>query len=180
MSALPVVLMALAVSQVPQPPAAPAPPATTTALEVAWIDIGRTIEATEEGKASLAKLQALQQVKTKELTAQAATLRELQAKHDALPPGADARSAMEREAARLRVELQRRQQDAEGELAALENELLRPLLTRIGEAVEALSRERGLRIVISAGDATYLSWVNPDADLTAAVSARINAAKPPK
>jgi Skp family chaperone for outer membrane proteins len=187
-----------------QAPARPAPPAQTTPRPAApppaapaqaapapvpqqvpfpagakagFVNLQAIAQMTAEGKAAAAKVNALAQKKQTEGADKAKALQANQAKlqtSGSLMSDA-ARTQLEKEIERQTVEGQRFEQDAQAELNNLQQELQQDFQAKLLPILVALSQEKGLQVLFSAGDAGVI-WIEPGIDLTMEAVKRMDAA----
>ena len=156
-------------AQTPPPPAPAAqPPAPfPQGAKVAFVNLQAIAQLSADGKAANAKVQALAQKKQTEGATKTKTLQDNQQKlqtsgtvmNDA------ARAQLEKDIERQTVEGQRFEQDAQAELTELQQELQREFQSKLMPILEALSKEKGLQALLSAGDSGVI-WADPGLDLT--------------
>ena len=167
--------------------AAPAQPAPQQApfpagAKAGFVNLQAIAQMTAEGKAAAAKVNALAQ---KKQTEGADKAKALQANQTKLQTSGNvmsdtARSQLEKEIERQTVEGQRFEQDAQAELNELQQELQQDFQAKLLPILVELSKEKGLQILFSAGDAGVI-WIEPGIDLTLEAVARmdkVSAAKP--
>jgi outer membrane protein len=176
-----------AAAQKPAAPAAPAPPPAKPfpeGFKIAFIDVQRIASESAEGKAAAAKIIDLQQKRTSEL---AAKNKSLEAAQQKLSSGGalmsdDARGQLQKEIEKQQVDIQRTQQDAQGEIDELNRQLQADFQRKLGPVIQQLSTEKSLYILFSRADAGIV-WADTSLDLTAEVirrfDAAMTAAKPP-
>ena len=165
------VLSAPAFAQV----AAPAPPP----LRMAFVDLQRIAAESTEGKAASAKVQALTQKKSAELSGKQ---KALQANEQKIQQGgavlsADVRMQAQKEIDRLTVEIDRFQQDANAEVQELQQQLQGDFQEKLRPVLDGVVKELGVGLLFSAGDAGAI-FIDPSLDITADVIKRFDAAKP--
>ena len=160
------------------PAAQPQPPRPfPEGAKFATIDIQRVASDSNEGKASTAKVQALNQKKVAELN-------ELNKKLQADQQKLQAQGAMLNEAARAELErgierqtkeLQRSQQDAQEEVQQLQADLQSTFQSKLYPIIQQVVSEKGIEVLFSARDSGIV-YANPGLDLTADVIKRFDAA----
>jgi outer membrane protein len=163
-----------------QPPAAQQPPATPPAppapfpegARVAWVDIQVVASNSVEGKAATAKIQEFNKKKAAELQDKQKALQAMQTK---LQQGATvmsdpARSQLEKDIDKANRELQFAQSEAQSEQQQLTNDLQQ----KLGPAIEAVAKEKGLHMVFSIRDSGAI-WAQPGLDISAEVIKRFDA-----
>jgi outer membrane protein len=171
-----------------QTPASPAPPAAQPqpprpfpeGSKFAYIDIQRIAAESAEGKASTAKVQALNQKKVAEL---AEMNKKLQADQQRLQTqGAmlndAARADLERSIERQTKEFQRSQQDAQEEVQQLQNDLQNAFQTKLYPVIQAVASEKGIQVLFSQRDSGIV-FADPGLDITPEVIKRFDSAATP-
>jgi outer membrane protein len=167
-----------------QPPAAQQPPATPPAppapfpegARVAWVDIQVVASNSVEGKAATAKIQEFNKKKAAELQDKQKALQAMQTK---LQQGATvmsdpARSQLEKDIDKANRELQFAQSEAQSEQQQLTNDLQNDFQQKLGPAIEAVAKEKGLHMVFSIRDSGAI-WAQPGLDISAEVIKRFDA-----
>ena len=174
-----------------QPPAAAQPPAAQApapaparpfpqGTKFAFINIQRIAAESTEGKASTAKVQALNQQKVSQLND---LNKKLQADQSKLQQQTSvmsdaARGQLERDIDRQQKEIQRFTQDAQEEVQQLQQDLQNAFQGRLLPVIQQVVAERGLEILFSQNDSGIV-WADPALDITADVIKRFDAANPP-
>ncbi len=165
--------------QTPPAAAAPAPRPFPEGAKFAYIDIQRIAAESAEGKASTARVQALNQKKVAELgdlnKKLQADQQKLQTQGAMLNEGA--RAELERGIERQTKELQRSQQDAQEEVQQLQNDLQNQFQTKLYPIIQQVVGEKGIEVLFSQRDSGIV-FANPALDLTADVIKRFDAASP--
>jgi Skp family chaperone for outer membrane proteins len=168
------------------PPAAPAQAAPApvpqqvpfpAGAKAGFVNLQAIAQMTAEGKAAAAKVNALAQKKQTEGADKAKALQANQAKlqtSGSLMSDA-ARAQLEKEIERQTVEGQRFEQDAQAELNNLQQELQQDFQAKLLPILVALSQEKGLQVLFSAGDAGVI-WIEPGIDLTMEAVKRMDVA----
>jgi outer membrane protein len=156
-----------------QPPAKPFPEGS----RIAFIDVQRVASESTEGKAAAAKINDLNQKRTNEL---AAKNKALDAAQQKLSSGGalmseDARAQLQKDIDKQQVDIQRAQQDAQGELDELNRQLQTDFQRKLAPVIQQVSSERGLFILFSRADAGIV-WADSALDLTSEVVRRFDAA----
>ena len=171
------------------PPAAPAPAQAAPAqplpqqapfpagAKTGFVNLQAIAQLTAEGKAAAAKVNALAQ---KKQTEGADKAKALQANQTKLQTSGNvmsdaARAQLEKEIERQTVEGQRFEQDAQAELNELQQELQQDFQAKLLPILVELSKEKGLQVLFSAGDAGVI-WIEPGIDLTMEAVARMDKA----
>jgi Skp family chaperone for outer membrane proteins len=168
------------------PPAAPAAPAASAqpkpfpeGAKFAFINIQRIAGESAEGKASTARVQALNQQKVSQLNE---LNKKLQADQAKLQQGASvlsdaARAQLERDIEKQQKEVQRFTQDAQEEVQNLQQDLQNAFQAKLLPVIQKVVAERGLQILFSQNDAGIV-WAEAGLDITADVIKRFDAANP--
>jgi Skp family chaperone for outer membrane proteins len=146
--------------------------------DIAYLSMQRIFNETTEARAGAAKLEAFRQAKAKELSDKQ---KALDATHQRLVQlggvfQASKRTQVKAEEDRQRADLKESTDRAQGELQTLQRQLQDELRRNLVAVVEALAKERSLRLVLNAD--TAVIWTVPGMDLTADVLARLNARSP--
>jgi outer membrane protein len=159
-------------------PAAPAQPPRPfpEGAKFAFVDIQRIASDSAEGKASTAKVQALNQKKVAELNDMNKQLQADQQK--LLQQGAllneQARAELERSIDRQTKDLQRAQQDAQDEVTQLQVDLQNTFQQKLMPILQQVVTEKGLHILFSRADSGIVV-ADPGLDLTNEVITRFDA-----
>jgi len=170
----------------PATPAQAAPPATPAPVpqvpfpagaKAGFVNLQAIAQFTAEGKAAAAKVNALAQKKQTEGADKAKALQANQAKlqTSGTVMSDAARAQLEKEIERQTVEGQRFEQDAQAELNNLQQELQQDFQAKLLPILVDLSKEKGLQVLFSAGDAGVI-WIEPGIDLTMEAVKRMDAA----
>ena len=170
-----------------QQPAAPAPaqdqpltppkPVFQAGLKYGYVRIDLIAAASSEGKALNAKVQALQDQKTKELNDKN---KQLQASMDRLEKTGSvmsdqARNQLQIEIERQQRDIQRFTEDAQQDLQTLSQQLQVEFERKVLPAIDKVAKDKGVHFVFNAGD-SGLVWADPSMELTAEVIAELDAA----
>lgn len=159
-------------------PATPAPVPFPQGAKVGFVNLQAIAQLTADGKAAAAKVNALAQKKQTEGAAKSKALQDNQQK---LQTGGSmmndaARGQLEKEIERQQVDGQRFEQDAQAELNSLQQELQQEFQKKLMPILEALSKEKGLQVLFSAGDAGVI-WIEPGIDITLDAVKRMDGGK---
>ena len=158
---------------------APALP-TAEAQRFAVINIQRVASESTEGKASTARVQALNQKKIAELNdlnkRLQADQQKLQSQGSMLNEAA--RAELERSIDKEQKDLQRSQQDAQEEVQQLQQDLQNGFQAKLLPIIQQVVNERKITILFSSADAGIV-FADPGLDLTADVIKRFDAAAAP-
>jgi outer membrane protein len=174
----------------PATPAAPAPaPAPTPApppsppkpfpegAKIAYVVLQRVANESADGKASTAKIQALQQKKAAELNDKNKQLQTLQQRieKEGSVMSATAQADVQKQIERLQTEVQRFTQDAQQEIQDLQNQLMQAFEQRIQPILQQVGQEKGLHFIYNAPDSGIV-WADPGLDVSADVIKKLDAA----
>jgi len=168
------VLLAPSLALAQAPAAAPA-----EAQRFAVINIQRIAAESTEGKASTAKVQALNQKKIGELNDLNKRLQADQQKLSAQGTMLNeaARAELERNIDKEQKDLQRSQQDAQEEVQQLQQDLQNAFQAKLLPIIQQVVAERKITILFSQADAGIV-FADPALDLTADVIKRFDTAAP--
>jgi Skp family chaperone for outer membrane proteins len=155
------------------PPQAPFP----AGAKAGFVNLQAIAQLTAEGKSAAAKVNALAQKKQTEGAAKAKALQDNQTKLQTSGNvmSEAARGQLEKEIERQTVEGQRFEQDAQAELNELQQELQKEFQDKLMPILVDISKEKGLQVLFSAGDAGVI-WIEPGIDLTMEAVKRMDAA----
>jgi outer membrane protein len=171
----------------PQAPAAP-PPAAAIAPQpprpfpegarIAYVVLQRVANESAEGKAATTRIQALQQKKAAELTEKN---KQLQAAAQKLEKEASvlsvtAASELQKQVDRLKVDIERNQQDAQAEVQELQQQLQGEFQQRLEPVLQEIGKEKGLHFIFNGPDAG-LVWADSALDISGDVIKKLDAAK---
>ena len=190
-SASPVFAQAPAAGQAPARPAQPAAPAAQAApapapvaqppvpfpqgAKVGFVNLQAIAQLSADGKSAATKVNALAQKKQTEAADKAKLLQTNQQKLETSGSviSEAARAQLQKDIERQTVEGQRFEQDAQAELNELQQQLQQEFQTKLMPVLEALSKEKGLQVLFSAGDSGVI-WAEPGIDLTLEAVARLD------
>ena len=164
-------------AQTPQP----ATPSSVAAAggKFAFINIQRVASESSEGKASTAKVQALNQQKVQQLNEMNKKLQadqqKLQTQSSVMSDAA--RGQLERDVERQQKEIQRFTQDAQDEVQNLQQDLQNGFQQKLLPIIQKVVSEHNVDILFSANDAGIV-WANPALDLTGDVIKRFDTSAP--
>ena len=173
-----------------QPPAAPAPaPAAAPAqppapfpagAKIAFFNPQAVFQASADGRAAVARVNALIQKKQTENADKAKLLegnrQKLQTSGGVM--NETARVQLEKEIEKQTKDAERFQQDAQAEINELQQEVQNDFVKKLSPIVEALANEKGLHLVFNASE-SGIAWAAPGLDLTPDVIKKLDAlAKP--
>lgn len=166
----------------PEQPAKPAPPAPfPEGARVAYVILQRIANESAEGKAASAKIQALQQQKAGELNEKNKQLQGLQAKleKESSVMSAAAQADLAKQIEKLNTEIQRFTQDAQAEIADLQQQLQMQFEARVTPILEEVRKEKGLHLIFNAPDSGLVA-ADPGLDISAEVIKKLDATAPAK
>jgi len=182
-------------AQTPPKPAAPAAPAQTPApqppapfpagAKIAFFQPEVVFQNSVDGKAALARVQALVQ---KKQTENADKAKALQANQQKLQTSGSvmndaARAQLEKEIERQQKDAERFQQDAQAEINELQQEVQNDFAKKLSPIIEQIATEKGLHLLFNARE-SGISWAAAGLDLTSDVIKKLDAGKagtaPPK
>lgn len=175
----------------PAQPAAPAPAPRPpepfpVGAKIAFINPQAILQQSVDGKAMLARVNALIQKKQKESEDKAKLLQgnqqKLQASGSVMNEAA--RTQLEREIDRQQKEIERFQQDAQAEINELQQELQTDFLKKVNPILDQVAKEKDVHLVLNA-DAQFIAWANMGLDLGPDIVKKLDAqskqpATPPK
>ena len=180
-----------------QPPPAPAPtlpgqpgaPAAQPAqppapfpqgAKVAYINPPLIFQQSTEGKAAVARVQAVVQKKQTEGAAKAKQLQDNQAKLQSSGSVMNeaARTQLEKEIERQQREGERFQQDAQAEINEIQQEVNNEFMKKVQPIIDQIAIEKGLHFVFNAPEAG-LAWAAPGLDISGDVIKKLDALTKP-
>jgi Skp family chaperone for outer membrane proteins len=169
----------------PAAPATPAPPAQPPApfpvgAKIAFFQPEVVFQNSADGKAALARVQALVQ---KKQTENAEKAKALQANQQKLQTSGSvmndaARAQLEKEIERQQKEAERFQQDAQAEINELQQEVQNEFAKKLQPLLEQVATEKGLHLVFNARE-SGLSWAAAGLDLTPELIKKLDAGAKP-
>lgn len=167
-------LMAASAVLVPFRAHAQVPPSlsssTPLAARVACFSPQRAFAESADGKATLARLGALQ---TERARAIEERNKALQAQEQALERNSallseSARTQKTAEVQKLRIDVQRFIEDAQAELMGIQREAESAFVVKLKPALAKVAQDRGLQIVFNVDD-EQVAWFDPSVDITSDV-----------
>jgi len=170
-----------------QPPAPaptvppPQPPAPFPAgAKIAFFNPQAVFQASADGRAAVARVNALIQKKQTENADKAKLLQGNQQKLQTSGSvmNETARVQLEKEIEKQTKEAERFQQDAQAEINELQQEVQNDFVKKLSPIVEALANEKGLHLVFNASE-SGIAWAAPGLDLTQDVIKRLDANQKP-
>ncbi len=151
-------------------------PAARGASQIGYISAQRITTESTEGKAGIARLQALQQQRTAELRTKQQTLdgtrQQLAQSNDA-----ESRGRLQEQELQQRTDLERATAQAQTELQTLQREVQIALQARLKSVLDETLKDQNIQVILN-GD-TSVVWAAPGVDMTAAVVERLNATAAP-
>jgi Skp family chaperone for outer membrane proteins len=176
-------------AQAPARPAQPAAPAAQAApapalqppapfpqgAKVGFVNLQAIAQLSADGKSAATKVNALAQKKQTEAADKAKLLQTNQQKLETSGSvmSEAARTQLQKDIERQTVEGQRFEQDAQAELNELQQQLQQEFQIKLMPVLEALSKEKGLQVLFSAGDSGVI-WAEPGIDLTLEAVSRLD------
>ena len=162
----------LAVASLAVSVAAQRPAAVPAGSHIAYVSGQRLTNQSNEGKAGIGRIQALQQEKAAVIRAKQQSL---EAARQALGRATDVatRARLEQEEVQARVEFERAVAQGQVDLQNLQRQISNDLMTKVRPILEELVAGTDVQVVLQA-DGPIL-WAAPGLDLTAAVVERLNA-----
>ncbi len=146
--------------------------------KVGVVDFERAVVESTEGKKSSVKFNAKLEERQKEVEKQQKELEEAQNKlrtQERVLSDA-AKADLQRDIDRRQTELTRVNEDAQKELGALRDELLRPVADLATKILKAYASGQGYTIIIDVSNpGNNVIWANPAADITTELIRRIDA-----
>jgi outer membrane protein len=162
-----------------QPPAQPPAPFPQGA-KVAYINPPLIFQQSTEGKAAVARVQAVVQKKQTEGAAKAKQLQDNQAKLQSSGSVMNeaARSQLEKEIERQQREGERFQQDAQAEINEIQQEVNNEFMKKVQPIIDQIAIEKGLHFVFNAPEAG-LAWAAPGLDISGDVIKKLDSTAKP-
>ncbi len=166
-------------AQTPAPAPQPVPfPADS---KIAFVNVQGVLSQSALGKAGSTQLEALSKKWQTELTGIEAKLKDAQSKQQTQSQllSETAASVLAKDIDRLTRELQFKQQEAQSEVQAMQQDLLQDFERKVVPLMEALAKERGLYALFDIGSAGAV-YVFPGVDLSPELVKRVDAQFPVK
>ena len=147
------------------------------ASSIGYVSMQRILAESPEAKATAARLQELQQQKTRELTGlqQAFEVTRTQLLGGGLAPAA--RTRLEQQAQQQQGEFERASAQAQADLQAGQRQFQNDLRQQLTPVLEAVSRTRNVQVVLNEDSAVV--WAAQGFDLTADVIEKLKTAPKP-
>jgi Skp family chaperone for outer membrane proteins len=162
-----------------QPATPPPPPPFPAGAKIGFVNLQQVANLSGEGKISTGKVQALMAKKQSEAQTKSKALADAQAKLQSSAGilSDTARAQLEKDIERMNVEGQRFQQDAQAEINELSQQLQNEFQQKLFPVLEAVSKEKGIQVLLSAADAGVV-WAEPGLDLTLDAVKKLDAMAP--
>jgi len=162
------------------PPAAQPPAPFPVGAKIAFFQPELVFQNSADGKAGLARVQALVQKKQNENAEKA---KAMQANQQKLQTSGSvmndaARGQLEKEIERQQKEAERFQQDAQAEINELQQEVQNEFVKKLQPILEQIATEKQLHLLFNARD-SGISWATAGLDLTPEVVKKLDGAKAP-
>ncbi len=165
----------------PAQAAAPAPPPVPfqAGLKYAYINVQQVAAESAEGKAANEKVKALNDQKVKDLNDRNRALQAAQQKAEqgGAVLNAQALAQLQAEIERLQRDLQRFTEDAQQDVAALQQQLQEEFQRKLNPVIDRVAREKQVHMIFSAAD-SGLVWADPSLNLTPEVIKAFDTAAP--
>jgi Skp family chaperone for outer membrane proteins len=153
------------------------PRAAVAAGPVATVSAQRIALESTVGKASRARVQALQQERADDVRTKQQALEAIR-RQLAQAGDASQRPSLQAQEQTQRAELERAAVKAQMDVQALDRQINAELLGKVRQAVGDVIKGRNIQVVLNADSAVI--WAAPDLDLTADVIQRLNSPAAPK
>jgi outer membrane protein len=165
-------------TQKPTPPPTPAqqpqpPKPFPEGAKVAYFNPQEIVNASRDGKAGTAKLNALREKKVKEIQDKQKQLETDNNLINSPTLAEDKRAGLQKEIDRLQVDIQRMQQDAQQEMQEMQNDLQNEFGRKLAPVVQQIATEKGLHMVFVVDQSIY--WADPGLDITNEIVKRLDA-----
>jgi Skp family chaperone for outer membrane proteins len=143
--------------------------------KIAYVNFDYVASTSEEGKAMIATLQAMQKKKTAELADRNKKLEEARKKaaDQASVMNEAARAQSEREIEKMERDLQYAQQDATSEFNEFSQKIQNDFGQKIRPLLEAIAKEKGLHMVLRAVP-EVIAWAHEGVDISEELVQRLN------
>lgn len=149
------------------------------AFVIAGFSFQRALAESTQGKAAIAKVNALRDQKAKEVDERN---NQLVARQQALQKGRTTLpnttpDAQAQELDKFRLDTERFIQDAQAEFLGVQREAETAFLSVLEPVLLKMVKDRGVHVLVNLDDKTLVLWSNPSMDLTADVVAVLNQVK---
>jgi outer membrane protein len=165
----------------PPAPAAAQPPAPfPVGAKIAFFNPQAVFQASTDGRAAVARVNALIQKKQKEAEDKAKLLQGNQQKLQTSGSvmNETARAQLEKEIEKQQKDGERFQQDAQAEVQELQQEVQNDFVKKLTPIVAEIANEKGLQLLFNASEAG-IAWFTPGLDLTGDVIKKLDAVAKP-
>ncbi len=158
--------------------ASPAVAQVADAVRIGAVNLAYIARTSKIGKSELAKIEDAGRRKAAEIDGKAAELQKQQADLQKTSIGLSPRAVadLQRTFDKSRVELQRFQQDAQDEMAAMQTKFELDFRARLAPVIDEISKEKGLHFVFGLEEAAIVWW-SPSVDISDEVVKRLDAGK---
>ena len=149
-------------------------PSVMTGIRMACFSPQRAFSESAEGKAAIARLNALEADKTRAIESRQKALEGQERAFEQSAPvlSADPQSQRTRQLERLRIDTQRFIQDGQAELMGIQREAEAAFLVKLRPVVDKVAKEKGLQLLLNL-DAGVVAWFEPSLDLTGEITKQI-------
>jgi outer membrane protein len=161
----------------------PSQPFGLSGLRIAFFSPQRAFSDSDDGKAGLARLKALDEKRGREVEARTTELRR---REEALKASlgmlsAEGRVQQTREIEKFRLDVDRFIQDAQAEFLTVRREIEDEFLVRVRPILEQVAKDQKLDVILNA-DAEMLLWADRSIDITSEVVKQLAAVslRPPE
>jgi outer membrane protein len=139
-------------------------------LRIAFFSPQRAFSDSDEGKAGLARLKALDEKRGREVEARTSELRR---REEALKASlgllsSDGRIQQTREIEKFKLDVDRFMEDAQAEFLAVRREIEEAFLVRVRPILEQVAKDQNLDVILNT-DSQLLLWADPSVDITTEV-----------
>lgn len=139
-------------------------------IRLACFSPQRAFAESPEGKAGIARLQALQEKRAREIDDRK---KALQAREQALQQSLsvlseEIRGQRTKELDKFRIDTERLVQDAQAEFLGVQRDIEHAFVAKLKPALERVDMTRGVELVLNL-DGDTIAWVDPSLDITAEV-----------
>jgi Skp family chaperone for outer membrane proteins len=158
--------------------ASPALAQVVDSVRIAAVNLAYVARTSKIGKSELAKIDEVARKKAAEIESRASELQQQQVELQKSGLGLSPRAAADLQRAfdKSRVDLERFQQDARNEIAAMQTQFEIQFRAKLRPVIDEISKEKQLRFVFSIDDAP-IAWWSPSVDLSDEVVRRLDAEK---
>ena len=148
----------------------PPEPFGLSGLRIAFFSPQRAFSDSDDGKAGLARLKALDEKRGREVEARTSELRKREEtlKASLGMSSADGRIKQTRDVEKFRLDVDRFIEDAQAEFLAVRREIEQAFLVRVRPIIEQMAKDRQLDIILNA-DSQMLLWADRSVDITSEV-----------